>query len=228
MSRLLLVEDDELVGTLVSLNLEGDGHQVEWCKDGLSAWSAVRVAPYDLALVDIALPGIDGQELLVRMRQTGIGTPVLMLTARADTASKVRALDAGADDYITKPFEFPELVARVRALVRRSCAEREVPASRIVVFDRYRVDLETRSAQSNDGPILLGEKETAILAALVRADGAVLSRAAIIERVWGGQADPGERTVDNYIVRLRRAFEVDPTEPRHILTVRGAGFRFVP
>ena len=151
-----------------------------------------------------------------------------MLTARSDVGSKVRALDAGADDYLAKPFNVVEMVARVRALVRRSRAEREVPATQIVSFGAYRIDLDTREAETNSGTVVLGEKEVAMLALLVRADGAVLSRADIIEEVWGLDAFPVERTVDNYLVRLRKLFEPDPRSPRHILTVRGAGFRFVP
>jgi DNA-binding response OmpR family regulator len=228
MSRILLVEDDELVGTMVSLNLEADGHSVCWCRDGTGGLATARSEPFDLLLLDIALPGIDGFALLASLRRGGIGAPVLMLTARSDVGSKVRALDAGADDYLAKPFDLSELVARVRALVRRARAEREVPADLVISFDRYRLDLTTREAVTNEGPMVIGEKEAAILALLVRADGRVLTRADILEEVWGLDAYPVERTVDNYLVRLRRYFEPDPAQPCHILTVRGAGFRFVP
>jgi len=228
MSRILLVEDDELVGTMVSMNLEGEGHALRWCRDGAAGLAAAREHPFDLVLLDISLPGMDGFGVLAGMRRAGIGTPVLMLTARSDVGSKVRALDMGADDYLPKPFDVSELVARVRALVRRSRAERELPADRVLSFDRYRIDLDSREAETNEGRVVLGEKEVAMLALLVRADGAVLSRADIIEEVWGLDAFPVERTVDNYLLRLRKLFEPDPGRPRHLLTVRGAGFRFVP
>jgi two-component system, OmpR family, alkaline phosphatase synthesis response regulator PhoP len=228
MSRILLVEDDELVGTMVRMNLENSGHELRWCRDGIEAEAAALDGPYDLVLLDISLPGQDGYAVLRSMRQAGVGTPVLMLTARSDVGSKVMALDQGADDYLAKPFDIAELVARVRALVRRSTAERQLPASRVISFDRYRLDLDSREAETNEGCVVLAEKEAEIMALLVRSDGAVLSRADIIEEVWGLDAFPVERTVDNYLVRLRKLFEPDPRRPRHILTVRGAGFRFLP
>jgi two-component system alkaline phosphatase synthesis response regulator PhoP len=228
MSRILLVEDDELVGTMVRMNLENAECSVLWCRDGAEGLAAARAEPFDLVLLDISLPSLDGYGVLTSMRRAGVGTPVLMLTARSDVGSKVRALDMGADDYLAKPFDVAELVARARALVRRSTAERQLPSSRVISFDRYRVDLESREAETNEGRVVLAEKEAEILALLVRADGAVLSRADIIEEVWGLDAFPVERTVDNYLVRLRKLFEPDPRNPRHILTVRGAGFRFLP
>jgi len=227
MSRILLVEDDELVGTMVCMNLENQGHELRWCRDGVQGLEAATETPFDLVLLDISLPGSDGFAVLQGMRKRGVGTPVLMVTARSDVGSKVKALDMGADDYLAKPFDIAELVARVRALVRRSTAERQVPASRVLRFDRYRIDLDSREAETNEGLVVVGEKEAEILALLVRADGAVLSRADIIEEVWGLDAFPVERTVDNYLVRLRKLFEPDPRQPRHILTVRGAGFRFI-
>lgn len=228
MSRILLVEDDELVGTMVRMNLENAGCAVRWARDGDQGLIAALEAPYDLVLLDISLPGRDGYAVLRGMRERGIGTPVLMLTARSDVGSKVKALDMGADDYLAKPFDIAEMVARVRALVRRSTAERQVPSSRVISFGRYRLDLDSREAETNEGRVVVGEKEAEIMALLVRADGAVLSRADIIEEVWGLDAFPVERTVDNYLVRLRKLFEPDPRAPRHIITVRGAGFRFVP
>ena len=228
MSRVLLVEDDELVGSMASMNLEAEGFEAVWERDGESGLAAAGARPFDAVLLDISLPGIDGFEVLVRLRRQGIGTPVLMLTARSDVRSKVRALDAGADDYLAKPFDVGEMLARVRALVRRSRAERELPSDRVISFGAYRVDLDSRQALSNEGAVVLAEKEAAILAVLVKADGGVLSRADIIEEVWGLDAFPVERTVDNYLLRLRRLFEPDPAVPRHIVTVRGTGFRFVP
>jgi two-component system alkaline phosphatase synthesis response regulator PhoP len=228
MSRILLVEDDELVGTMVRMNLENADFDVRWSRDGGEGLALARAEPFDLVLLDISLPTIDGYTVLRSLRKAGLGTPVLMLTARSDVGSKVQALDMGADDYLAKPFDVAEMVARVRALVRRSTAERQLPSSRIVNFGPYRLDLESRQAETNEGAVVLGEKEAEIVALLVKADGAVLSRADIIEEVWGLDAFPVERTVDNYIVRLRKLFEPEPRRPRHIITVRGAGFRFVP
>ncbi len=228
MSRLLLVEDDVLVGTMVQMNLNAQGHEVEWARDGEAGLRKATTAPYDLVLLDIGLPRLNGLEVLAALRERGHSTPVLMLTAVGDVRSKVKALDLGADDYLAKPFDNAELVARVRALVRRSQAEREVPSSRVVVWDQFEVDLDTRLAITLQGEATLGEKEAAILELLVRADGRPVSRADILEEVWGMDASPTERTVDNYLLRLRKLFEADPASPIHILTVRGTGYRFVP
>ncbi len=227
MSKLLLVEDDRLVGTMVRINLEAEGHEVIWETHGGSGATRAVEDCFDLVLLDIFLPGKDGMEILAEMRSRGVGTPVLMLTARSDVDSKVDALEAGADDYLTKPFDVAELVARVKALVRRSQAERQIPSDKLVRVGGFKVDLDTREAETRDGPVVLSEKEAAILGVLVRAGGRPVSRADIIEEVWGMDAFPTERTVDNFIKSLRRRFEEHPDQPRHILTVRGAGYRFV-
>ena len=228
MSRILLIEDDELVGTMVSLNLESEGFRVTWCRDGPTGLATGLKQPFDLLLLDISLPGLSGLDILRQLRDAGVGSPVLMLTARSDVATKVDALNLGADDYLPKPFDVEEMTARARALMRRSQAEREHPASRIITFGRYRIDMTSREATTNEGVLTLSEKEVAILALLVRVDGGVLSRADIIEEIWGMDAFPVDRTVDNYLLRLRKLFEPDPSSPCHLLTVRGAGFRFVP
>ncbi len=228
MSRLLLIEDDELVGTMIRMNLEAEGHEIEWSRDGAEGLRLGLGHRFDLILLDISLPGMDGLQILRDLRKHDVGTPVLMITARSDVDSKVRALDAGADDYLPKPFELAELLARVRALVRRSTAEREIPSNQRVRFDDFEVDLNTRVAATPKGEVLLSEKEAAILGMLVRGDGRTVSRTAILEEVWGMDAFPVERTVDNYLLRLRKIFESDPSNPRRIVTVRGEGFRFVP
>ena len=228
MSQLLLIEDDELVGTMIRMNLEAEGHDILWCRDGDEGLRRGIDGHHDLILLDISLPGMDGLQILGRLRKGDVGTPVLMITARSDVDSKVRALDAGADDYLPKPFELAELVARVRALVRRSTADREIPSSQLVTFDEFEVNLDTRVATTSGGEVILSEKEAAILGMLVRGGGQTVTRTAILEEVWGMDAFPVERTVDNYLLRLRKIFEVDPAHPRRLLTVRGEGFRFVP
>ena len=228
MNRILLVEDDELVGTMVSLNLKSEGYTVTWCQDGAKGLASALSQPYDLLLLDISLPEKSGLEVLRGVREASIGTPVLMLTARSDVESKVEALNLGADDYLPKPFHVDEMVARVRAQMRRAQAEREHPSSQVLSIGAHRVDMASREASSQEGPVTLSEKEVAILALLIRADGKPLTRADIIEEVWGMENFPVDRTVDNYILRLRKLFEPDPATPRHLLTVRGAGFRFTP
>ena len=226
-AKILLVEDEELIGTMVRLNLEGLGHQVVWIKNGLNAVTAAEAEPFDLILLDIALPGLDGMAVLRRLRRSGIGTPVMMLTAAGDVTTKVEALDAGADDYLPKPFDVAEMTARVNALVRRSRAEREIPSSNVVSIGTSEVNLVTRVAHTLQGEVLLSEKEAALVRVLSRSRGQVLKRSEMLEEVWGMDAFPTERTVDNFIVRLRKLFEPDSESPVHILTVRGEGYRFV-
>jgi two-component system alkaline phosphatase synthesis response regulator PhoP len=226
--RILLVEDEELVGTMVQMNLAHEGYDVRWVRTGPDTLAAARESASDLILLDIGLPGADGITVLETLRDEGVGTPVLMLTARGDVATKVEALELGADDYLPKPFDVAELLARVKALVRRSRARREVPSSQVVRFGGFEVNLATRAATSTRGRVTLSEKEAAFLGMLVRADGQTLRRSDTLDQVWGVDATPTERTVDNLVLHLRKLFEPDPDQPRHILTVRGVGYRFAP
>lgn len=227
-SQILLVEDEDLVGTMVRMNLEGAGHEIVWVRDGTLALERLEHDTFDLILLDIALPGADGLTVLQQIRGRGVGTPIMMLTARSDVPTKVQALEQGADDYVPKPFDVAEMIARVNALVRRSQADRELPADQIVRIGEHKIDLDTRRASSNEGDVQLSEKEVLLLRMLVRSRGRVLTRSDILEDVWGMDVSPTERTVDNFILRLRKLFEPEPERPRHILTVRGEGYRFVP
>lgn len=227
-SRILLIEDEELVGTMVRMNLEGAGHQVTWLRDGSLAVEQALAEQYDLLLLDISLPGTDGLSVLGQLRDQGVSTPVMMLTARSDVLTKVEALEKGADDYLPKPFDVAEMIARVNALVRRSQAEREIPSDHLVQIGPHSINLETRMADSNEGQVQLSEKETALVRLLIRSRGQTLSRSDILEEVWGMDVSPTERTVDNFILRLRKLFEPEPEHPQHLLTVRGEGYRFVP
>jgi two-component system, OmpR family, alkaline phosphatase synthesis response regulator PhoP len=226
--RILLIEDEELVGTMVRMNLESSGYEVRWSRHGLEGQTLSQSEPFDLILIDISLPGRNGMEILGDVRKSGVSTPIMMLTARSDVRTKVEALQAGADDYLPKPFDVAELIARVHALVRRSQSEREIPTNRLVRFGPYEINLETREAKTNDGTQILSEKEVELMKLLIRARGRTLSRSDILEEVWGMDVAPTGRTVDNFIMRLRRFFEPEPDQPRHIITVRGAGYRFVP
>jgi two-component system alkaline phosphatase synthesis response regulator PhoP len=226
--KILVVEDEDLVGTMVRLNLESAGYQVVWVKNGTEAAERAAVDPFDLILLDISIPGMGGLSVLEKLRSMGIGTPVMMLTARTDVPTKVRALEYGADDYLAKPFHVEEMLARVNALVRRSQAERSIPADNIVQIGAHRINLETRQASTQEGDVTLSEKEAALVKLFVRSRGRVLSRSDILDEVWGMDAVPSERTVDNFIMRLRKLFESDPESPAHLLTVRGEGYRFAP
>jgi two-component system alkaline phosphatase synthesis response regulator PhoP len=224
--RILLAEDEELIGRMVELNLRHDGHEVVWERTGTDAERRALSEPWDLLVLDVMLPGVTGFQIARAVRDADLTVPVLMLTARADTASKVRGFDAGADDYLVKPFDMAELKARVHALIRRSQGSRHLPSSQVVRFGRYEVNLESHEAVTNQGLITLSDKEARLMALFLRHRGETLARADILEDVWGMDAFPTERTVDNLIVKLRRAFEPDPENPTHILSVRGQGYRF--
>ncbi|MCO4762575.1 MAG: response regulator transcription factor [Myxococcales bacterium] len=229
MSRILLVEDDDLIGTMVRLVLEQDGHQVDWhtsAEDGADHLSTTR---FDAILLDISLPGMSGLELARKIRRSGTGTPIVMLTAQDHTPSKVAAFEAGADDYVCKPFDMVELIARVRAQIRRSQGRLELPSDRLSTVGRAKLDMDARRLLDADGnEITLSDKELELVLLFARHPGRVLTRADILDEVWGMDAMPSERTVDNFIVRLRRWVEPSPETPRHIVTVRGRGYRYDP
>lgn len=224
--RVLLAEDEELIGRMVELNLRAEGFEVAWVKSGDEALARARGEAWDVCVFDVMMPGLTGMEVVQVLRRAEATTPVLLLTALGDTASKVRGLDSGADDYLVKPFDMQELVARVRALIRRSQGERHVPSSAVVRFGRYEVNVESLEAVTNQGRVTLSGKEARLMQLFARRRGETLSRAEILEDVWGMDAFPTERTVDNVIVKLRRLFEPDPDNPGYIVSVRGQGYRF--
>lgn len=224
--RILVVEDDALVADMVTLNLEHAGYEVETAGSAEDGLRRLTASPCDLIVLDLMLPGMEGVELITRLRDGGDATPVLMLTARGDTATKVRSFERGADDFLTKPFAMPELLARVNALIRRHTSSRGVPTSRVLRVSRFEVNLDTREALTNEGRVSLSEKEAALFEYFAAHEGELLSRTEILENVWGMDSFPTSRTVDNYVLRLRKLFEPDPENPVHFTTVRGRGYLY--
>lgn len=224
--RILLAEDEELIGRTVELNLTREGYDVTRVLNGSDALQRASEEPFDVLVLDAMMPGQSGFEVARTLRASNLTVPILMLTALGETADKVRGLDAGADDYLTKPFDLAELKARVRALVRRAQGARHVPSTQVVRFGAYEVNLETFEAVTNEGRVTLPEKEVRLVELFYRRRGETLTRADILEEVWGMDAFPTERTVDNVVVRLRRHFEADPEHPARIVSVRGQGYRF--
>ena len=229
--RILVIEDEPLVRDLVALNLQHAGYVVETAgnfADGLAR--LLQRDRFELAVVDVMLPGGDGMELVRRARHEHVRIPIVMLTARSESTAKVRGLDVGADDYITKPFDVPELLARVRALLRRASGEPARSATTPSRFEfghgAYWIRFDSGLAQSNEGEVTLSDKELRLLEQLIRQENRVLSRADLLEEVWGMDAFPTERTIDNFILRLRKLFEPDPENPVHLVTVRGRGYLF--
>ncbi len=231
MTRILVVEDEEHLADGLRFNLEAEGFDVDTIADGDAAVEALTGGGRDLDLVilDLMLPGVSGFEVLRRTRASGNYVPVLILTAKDDTEDRVRGLEEGADDYLAKPFRLEELLARARGLLRRrrwDGVADEAPPEPVAIgastlhFDRF--ELETP-----DGVVNLTTREMGLLRALVEREGEVVSRGELLERVWGLRPDTRTRVVDSFVVRLRRYLETDPSRPRHLLSVRGHGYRLL-
>lgn len=226
MTRVLVVEDEQHLADGLRFNLEAEGYQVAVADTGETAQELLKSTPFDVVVLDVMLPGKNGFEVMSEMRQGGEFVPTLMLTARGHPEDVLKGFAAGADDYLTKPFELAILIARIRGLLRRR--EWLRAASRdIFVFGDKSVDF-------NRGELRVGEKvfpltlmEANVLRYLIQHEGQHVSRKALLSEVWGMHEDTDTRAIDNFIVRLRRYIEEDPTRPRHLQTVRGVGYRFV-
>ena len=232
--KVLVVEDEPTLVETLRYNLRRQGYTVLTATDGRAAVQLARDEPPDLVLLDIMLPGLDGIEVCRILRQ-GSSVPIIMLTARDEEIDKVVGLEVGADDYITKPFSMRELMARVKASLRRVRLTKEEaaqangkPASSRLVFGDLIVDLDRREVLRAGRPLPLAPREFGLLAFLAQNRGIVLSRDLILERVWGWDFAGGTRTVDVHVRSLREKIETDPARPERIVTVRGAGYRFEP
>jgi two-component system OmpR family response regulator len=221
--RVLAVEDEPRLLDVLERGLTAAGYQVAATDNGEDAVVAADDEAVELVLLDIALGGMDGHEVLARIRARRPGLPVLMLTARDDLAHKVRALDAGADDYLTKPFAFEELLARIRALTRRA----DHPRGVMIEAGTVRLDLLARRAWRGDRALELSSLEFRLLEYFVRHPNQVLSRSVLLSAVWGYEYDPSSNIVDVYVAYLRRKLS-EQGQPSPIVTMRGAGYRFDP
>ena len=220
--RILVVEDDRSILMGLRMNLQAEGYEVVTAEDGATALERLR-EEFDLVILDLMLPRVNGFEILRRMRTERLPTPVIVLSARTSELDKVTGLDLGADDYMTKPFGLSELLARVRAALRR----RQVEGSDAWRFGDIEVDPATREVRRGQELVPLTATEFDVLATLARAAGRVLSRTQIYEAVWGVDHHGTRRTVDNFVAQLRGKLELDPATPRHLITVRGIGYRLV-
>ena len=225
MSRILVIEDDAAIREGLVDNLECEGYEVVSAVDGAAGYERFREAPPDLVVLDLMLPKLSGYELCRRLREQGIHTPILMLTARGEEADRVLGLDLGADDYVTKPFSVRELMARIRALLRRGVQLAILPDE--LRFDDVCVDFRRYEARKGGVGVPLAPKEFGLLRYLAARDGEVVSRDELLDAVWGYEATPTTRTVDNHVAALRAKLERDPSAPQHLLTVHGVGYRWV-
>jgi DNA-binding response OmpR family regulator len=230
--RILVVEDEDNLARGIRFNLEAEGHEVAVVGDGLEAASLLTDggAPgeaFSLVIMDVMLPGLDGFSITERMRRAGNFTPVLMLTAKALPEDVVQGLESGADDYVPKPFELAELLARVKGLIRRSEWARSPSGTEATRVGAAEVDFRNFEVRAGGKVHRLTLLEATLLKLLVQNAGRVVSKGEILEKVWNLSADTETRAVDNFIVRLRRYIEPDPRAPRHLQTVRGAGYRLL-
>lgn len=231
--RILIVEDEQHIGTALRYNCEAEGYDATLVGDGPAAVALFRSdpQPFDLVVLDLMLPGMSGYAVLEQLRQSGVHVPVLVLSARTLSEDKVRGFDAGADQYMTKPFELPELMSRVRNLLARHAQVRgsgpPQDSEDVYEFDNIKINFTRHEVTVRGEPRSLTSLEFKLVRYFIEREGVVLTRNELLDRVWGDDASPMTRTVDNFIVRLRQHFEADPADPKHFLSVRGVGYRFV-
>ena len=237
MSKILVVEDEQHLADGLRFNLEAEGYQVQVTETGESALEVLKSDPagFDVVVLDVMLPGKDGFSVMSEMRGGGQFVPTLMLTARGHPNDVLKGFAAGADDYLTKPFDLAILIARIRGLLRRrewltsaiSMPPTSPPAPDIFKFGDKSVDFDRLELHVREQTFPLTLMEANVLRYLIRHDGKAVSRKRMLEEVWNLHEDTDTRAIDNFIVRLRRYIEDDPAKPRHVLTVRGVGYRFV-
>jgi len=225
MSRIIVIEDDRAILRGLKDNLEYESYEVLTATDGEQGYRLIREHHPDLIVLDLMIPKMDGYELCRKVRSEGIAVPILMLTARSEEMDRVHGLDIGADDYVTKPFSVPELLARIRAILRRAQPPTALPEN--LRFDDVFIDFTCFDARKAGQVLKLSRKEFGVLRLLAARAGQVVTRNEMLDEVWGHESYPTTRTVDNHIASLRAKLEDDPSKPRHLITVHGVGYKLV-
>jgi len=223
---ILIIEDDVSILRGLKDNLTFEGYRVHTSADGQEGLKLALEKHIDLLLLDLMLPGINGYEICRKLKKEKPQLAIIMITARGSEMDTVAGLDVGADDYISKPFGIPELLARVRAVLRRSSKEEQEIET--FSFGNVSLDFKKFRATVNNEQTELSSKEFDIMKYLVEHEQEVIHRHDLLEKVWGFEVTPTTRTVDNYILELRKKLETDPSNPKHIITIRGAGYKFMP
>jgi len=224
--RILLVEDEENIRDVVKLNLEMEDYEVVSVDNGRDAIRTINEQHFDLLILDVMLPEIDGFQICEQVRLTNMEVPIIFLTAKDTTTDRINGLKKGADDYLTKPFSLEELLLRVQNLLKRSTKEPSAMTEHYA-FGRNEVNFLTFEAKGKTGAFNLTKKETMLLKLLIDRKNEVVSRQQILQSIWGYDVYPSTRTIDNFILSFRKYFEEDPKHPQHFLSVRGVGYKFV-
>lgn len=225
-SKILIVEDDRTLLEALKYRMSKEGYTVYTAVDGVQALEVARAEKPDLIILDIMLPNLDGLEVCRILRKRGMNVPILMLTAKAEEIDRVVGLELGADDYITKPFSVRELLARVRASLRRVEMMQRGASEQMLAFGDLAIDLSRHQVSLSGSVVNLSPKEFELLAFLARNRGRAIGRDTLLEKIWGYDFEGDTRTVDVHIRWLREKLEPDPASPRRILTVRGVGYKF--
>ncbi len=224
--KILIIEDEEDMVKGLKINLVDEGYEVDYALHGKEGLRKALTEKPDLILLDIMLPGMNGLDICKELRRNNIDIPILMLTARGEEIDKVIGLEIGADDYISKPFSIRELLARVKAHLRRENRGGET-VPEVVHLESIKIDFGHFKIIRKNEEIDLTSLEVDVLRYLIRQEGKVVSRDDLLDKIWGYEKFPTTRTIDNHILKLRKKIEIDPNHPRHILTVYGGGYRFV-
>lgn len=227
MPRILLIEDEDSLGEALQYQLAREGYEVERARDGAIGLATFEKSGADMVLLDLMLPGLSGEEICKRIRQSS-SVPIIMLTAKGDEIDKVLGLELGADDYVTKPFSSRELLARIKAVLRRAASSADGSLDGVLEGGGIRVDPDRFEVTLNGEAVKLTRKEFDLVELLMSNPGRALTRETLIDRVWGSDYFGDTRTLDVHMKRLRSKLEADPHRPRHLLTVRGVGYRFAP
>ncbi len=227
MKRILIIEDDAAILRGLKDNLEYESYEVQTAADGEEGYFLIKEKKPDLIILDLMLPKMNGYELCRKVRNEGVTTPILMLTARSEEMDRVHGLDLGADDYVTKPFSVPELLARIRAIIRRIQKAKTGDLPSNLQFDDVAIDFKCFEARKGDKVLDMSRKEFGVLRLLAARAGEVITRDELLDEVWGYDQYPTTRTVDNHIALLRTKLEDDPSKPRYLITVHGVGYKLV-
>lgn len=224
---ILIVEDEPNMRLGLKDNLEFEGYSVDLAEDGVEGLDKILKKSHDLIIMDVMMPKMSGLDACKKAREAGVEAPILLLTAKSEEIDKVIGLELGADDYVTKPFSLRELLARIKAILRRVTLKKEPGKTSETKIGRLTVNFDTYTSHDQNGQVRMSHKEYAILQYLMSRKNETVSRYDLLEKVWGYEESPTTRTVDNFIVKLRQKVEADPNDPKLILTVHGTGYKLI-